>query len=337
MRPRRKISDDLASARRSEETWHNGARSDRRLSDTAHDSSQLSGWPNSSPTRNITKGWALALQRSAGNRAVVGFLREAAPSRALDKETPTAQRVVEVRPPGRGEASAFDRRDELIARLNAQSTAIRYRLDGRVLRYGIVDNRSLTNFDQQMIGFIDGGTLLPLRLITGQGLVNDPGTPFQPLLMDSFVLGYLDLDDMLASDNRGFQMRMIHILAERGRARDYARRIGGPFSLAEFNTAHRAGHEAQAHYLQAVLGDRTIRFISNETLTNGTVLIIFRSDEGYRIFERFRRGRARVRGGEVFVRTRGNRDVSIDDFLVERAAAPRAAPVPTRAPAAPTP
>ena len=52
---------------------------------------------------------------------------------------PSIQRAVEVRPPGRGEASAFDRRQELIDRLNTLSAAIQYRLDGRRILYEVID------------------------------------------------------------------------------------------------------------------------------------------------------------------------------------------------------
>src|SRR6185503_18761514 len=74
----------------------------------------------------------------------------------------SVQRLVEVRPPGRGEASAFERRQELVDRLNLQSRAIQYNLDARRLRYAAVDEANLTNFDRQMRGFIDGASVLPL-------------------------------------------------------------------------------------------------------------------------------------------------------------------------------
>ena len=74
-----------------------------------------------------------------------------------------------------------------------------------------------------MRGFIDRAEVIPLRLITSAGRVGGA-----PLLVDSFNLAYLDLDDELASDNLSFQLNLIHLLTERASARNYARRIGTP-------------------------------------------------------------------------------------------------------------
>jgi hypothetical protein len=62
---------------------------------------------------------------------------------------PTVQRAVEVRPPGKGEASAFSRRQELIDRMNTFSTAIQYRLDGQRIAYDLIDEAGLMEFDRQ--------------------------------------------------------------------------------------------------------------------------------------------------------------------------------------------
>lgn len=230
-------------------------------------------------------------------------------------QPPTIQRVVEVRPPGRGEASAFDRRQELIDRLNTLSPAIQYRLEGREIRYDVIDEAALTNFDRQMQGFIDRPEVVPMRLITSAGLIGGA-----PLLVDSFIAGYVDLDDMLASDDLSFRMNLIHLLVERFRVRNYARRIGTDFS-ALFDRAHRAGLDAEAELLRDVFNDPTIRFVYEETRPNGTDVFGFRSREGYSVFHVFRRaGRAR-RGGEVFVQTNDGRRLSVEEFLAERAAA----------------
>ncbi|WP_298984403.1 eCIS core domain-containing protein [Caldilinea sp.] len=239
-------------------------------------------------------------------------------ARVQETQPTTIQRVVEVRPPGRGETSAFDRRQELIDRLNTLSSAIQYRLEGREIRYDVIDATALTNFDRQMQGFIDRPEIVPMRLITSAGRVDGA-----PLLVDSFIAGYVDLDDMLASDDLSFQMNLIHLLTERFRVRNYARRIGTDFS-ALFDRAHRAGLNAEVEVLRDVFSDPTIRFVYEETRPNGTDVFGFRSAEGYSIFHVFRRaGRAR-RGGEVFVQTRDGRRLSVQDFLAERAAAPAA-------------
>lgn len=132
---------------------------------------------------------------------------------------------------------------------------------------------------------------------------------------------------MLASDDLSFRMNLIHLLAERFAVRNYKRRIGTNMDAA-FPRAHRAGLDAEAEHLRSVLGDPTIRFLYEETRPNGTS--VFRSDEGYRVFHVFhgRQETRATRGGEVFVRTRDGRRLTIEEFRAERAAAvPATAPV----------
>ena len=238
-----------------------------------------------------------------------------------DGHVPAVQREVQVRPPGRGEASAFDQRQALIDRMNGLSTGMEYRLDGRVIRYNVIDETALTPFDRQMQGFIDRAEVVPMRLITGAGYVQGAGGAFQPLSLDSFVLGYVDLDDLLASDDLGFQARLIHVLTERFATRDYERRIGTAFTMAEFNPAHRAAHEAEAELFRDVIGDPTIRFLYAEARPNGTWVVAFRSDEGYRIFRVVRGAGREVQGAEVWVRARDGRRLTVDQLRAERAAA----------------
>ena len=239
---------------------------------------------------------------------------------------PAIQRAVELRPPGAGEASAFERRQELIDRLNAQSPAIRYRLVGNSLNYDIVDAAALTNFDRQMSGFIDRAEVVPMRLITRGGYVSR-GPAFVPLLVDSLQLAYLDLDDTLASDDLSFQMNLIHLLVERFQVPDYERRIGTDMG-AEFDQAHRAGLEAEAAHLREVIGDPTIRFNYVDPKPNGTLVFGFVSDEGYHVFHVFRRrtGREEV-GGHIFTQWDGRR-MTVEELRTERARRAALAPVP---------
>jgi hypothetical protein len=229
------------------------------------------------------------------------------------------QRVVEVRPPGRGEASAFERRQELIDRMNALSSAVHYSLDGRVMQYEVQDETALNNFDQQMIAFIDQEQVVPMRLINHEGRVGG-----ESVFVDTLEAGYVDLDDMLASDDLSFQMNLIHLLRERFQVRNYERRIGTNMD-ADFPAAHRAGLDAEAQHLQTVVGDPTIRFLYEETRPNGTVVFGFRSSEGYRIFHVFRGARRQIRGGFLFAQSRDGRRLSIDELRAERQAAAQAA------------
>jgi hypothetical protein len=173
-----------------------------------------------------------------------------------------------------------------------------------------------------MCGFIDRAEIVPMRLISSRGLVR--GTP---LFVDDLNSGYLDLEDMLACDDLSFQMNIIHILVERFGVRNYDRRIGvtGPGEIGdgEFLRAHRAGINAEAEHLRSVIGDPTLRFTHEHPVTRvgDRPFFVFRSQEGYRIIHVFAGDGRSVQGGEVFVRTRDNRRLTIDQLRNERAAA----------------
>ncbi len=274
----------------------------------------------------------LQLQQTLGNQAVIRLMRGDGAT-AL----PAIQRAIELRPPGRGEASAFERREELVERLNRQSEAIQYHLEDRTLKYTIVDEAALTNFDQRMIAFIDAGPIVPFRLITNEGLISG-----NRLLIDSVDSAYVDLDDMLASDDLSFQMNIIHFVTERLGIRNYERRIGTSIAqdaagntTPEFRRAHAAGIDAETAHLRSVFNDPTIRFVFEEDQGRGRIVFGFRSREGYRIFHIFTRGRQSVQGGHVTVRTTDRRNLTVEAFLAERAAAQAAAPAAAPAAAAP--
>jgi hypothetical protein len=246
------------------------------------------------------------------------------------------QRVIEVRPPGRGEATAFGRRQELIDRMNQVSTGTRFRLDGQVLALDEVLGGTLTNFEQQIRRLMGLTDIVPMRLITSAGRAGGG-----PVTVDDFPSAYVDLDDLLASDDLSFQMNLIHLLVERSRVRNYARRIGTAslgrdpatgLPPAEFTRAHNVGIEAEAELLRSVIGDPTIRFNFEENKPNGTVVFAFRSNEGYRIFHVFRGAGRALQHGEIFVQTRDDRRLTIVQLIAERAAAAAAAAPPVAAP-----
>jgi hypothetical protein len=241
---------------------------------------------------------------------------ERGPSRAA----PGIQRTIEMRPPGRGEASAFERREELINRLNAQSLAIEYKLDGRVLKYEVKDKTKLKNFDRQMLKFIDAPQLLPMRLVTSAGrLVYAGGS--SPVIVDAFASGYVDLDDLLATDNLAFQSMMVHFLAERSHVTNYDRRIGTASlrTKAVFKPAHEAGHEAQAEHFRDIFSDPDIKYVYNEAKPHGAYHIVFHSAaKGNWIFLILHRIRNEVTNSEVKIR-KGGKWLSVEDFLAQRA------------------
>ena len=242
--------------------------------------------------------FAQSLQRTAGNRAATRVL----------------SRAVEMRAPGRGEASAFERRGEFLDRINAQTPGVLYGLDdGNLLTYQVLDQSSVVNFDTKMMQFIDDTNLAPMRLITNEGLIGG-----QRLLIDSFNLAYVDLDDMLACSDLSFQMNLIHFLEERLAIPDYARKIGT--DIAGFNRAHHAGIVAETEHLRSVVGDPDIQFTFEEDQGNGRVVFGFRSRPGrYRIFHIFTR-RTRRRAGRRRHRAQGGRAAPDQHRAVPRGA-----------------
>jgi hypothetical protein len=191
------------------------------------------------------------------------------------------QRSIELRDVGRGEQSGFDRRSDLIARLNAVSGGLTFSLDGaNMLRYVSKPGAALSGFDRQMIEFIDAPGLIPLRLTTSQGLLGDPKSGRFPGHVDgdAWASGYVDIDDMLASDDLGFQVVMVHFLRERATTHDYARRIGTlNDSSPEFDAAHARGVGAEVRLLRDFFGDPTITLLAD---SHGDVFRAYRNSRG---------------------------------------------------------
>ena len=266
------------------------------------------------------------------SRALIARVQRLAGNRATGR---VLQRVLEVRPPGRGEASAYDRRQELIDRFNRMSPAMEYflRADERTIGYVVIDEAFLTPFDRRLREFIDQDPVIPMRLINREGYVGG-----SPLRGDSLQEGYVDLDDMLTSSDLGMQMMMVHFLTERSRVRNYERRIGTP--MPEFPIVHRAGREAEVQHLRAVIGDPTINYVYEERRdpahpVTSNYVIGFRSRaERYWIFEVYANRRLPgVRTSTLFVEMPDKRRLTIEELIAERAAA--AAPAAPAAPAIP--
>jgi Domain of unknown function (DUF4157) len=234
---------------------------------------------------------------------------------------PAIQRVLEVRPPGPHDASAFDRRDELIDRLNTQSPAIQYFLDGQVIEYTVIDESTLTEFDRRMQGFIDQTATLPMRLTTGKDRVRSGGG-FVRLTGDSFGAGNVDLDDLLADDDSSFRSDLVHFLTERASVRGYATRMGRNLTEREYQRGHRLGKEAEAAVLRDVFHDPSIQFNYDETRPNNTWLNNFVShDHHYQVFQVVAHTDRDIAGGEMFVRLPDGTRVTMEDFKTQRDAA----------------
>ncbi|MGH3804348.1 MAG: hypothetical protein ACRDTD_30270, partial [Pseudonocardiaceae bacterium] len=219
-------------------------------------------------------------------------------------------------------------RQELIDRMNMQSAAISYRLDGCTIVYQVLDDTRFNNFDRQMMWLIDLADVIPLRLIDRTGYVGGI-----PLAFDSMQEGYVDLDDLLASTDLAFQLLLIHFLTERSQIRDYARRIGTDLS-GLYPAAHRAGRQAEAEHLRSVTGDTSIEYVYDEPRPSGAYVIGFRSKaERYWIFRvNSNRAQPGLRGSSLFVQTPDRRRITVEQLQTERATHP----APT-SPAAPAP
>ena len=224
----------------------------------------------------------LALQRTAGNRAVVSALR--------------IDRKVEVRDVGRGEASGFARVPEFIDRLNALSPALFWKLEGRELQFEAIPGLTPNNFETQMMALVNQDAVLPMRMTNRHGLLGDRASGFHDNVDgDAFTSGYVDIDDLLAGDDLGFQMLLVHFLTERAATSNYARRIGTNFSQAEFDRGHALGIEAEAEILRAFFGDPSIRIVADSPSV--TIRRVFRNRRGHRFRRRIRLGRGRDEAG----------------------------------------
>jgi len=227
----------------------------------------------------------------------------------MQQNKDSIDRTLEVRPPGKGEASAFPRRGELIDRLNKVSTAIQYRLEGRVIKYTLTPDQKLSFFDSQMVSFIDHASLIPMRLINAKGLVGGGA-----LLADSFISGYVDLDDLMANDMYSFQSDLLHFLTERFQVKDYDRKIGTNFGR-KFPSAHRKGKEAEAKQLQYLFNDPSVKFIYEESKASGAWVNAFKSTkEKYWVFQVIKNTNKAVAGGKMYVKTKDKKKMTIDEF-----------------------
>ncbi|HET6867856.1 MAG TPA: hypothetical protein VFH80_18220 [Solirubrobacteraceae bacterium] len=199
--------------------------------------------PAALDARRLSPSALLSLQRQAGNRA-----------------TRRLARRVEIRGVPWEPESGISRLPELLERMNAISPSLTFSMDGDSLHYEQrPDPKPPNSFDLQMIDLIDRGDLLPVRLVNRQALIGDAANGYHLSVDgDAFQSGYVDIDDLLAGDDLGFQMLLLHFLTERAVTRNYAHRVGTNFPDAEFRHSHSLGVEAEAQVLREFFGDPTI-------------------------------------------------------------------------------
>lgn len=233
---------------------------------------------------------AHVVQQRAGGGAPPGARHEAAADAAAaalaagraagpqPAAAPGVQRRVELRDVGRGEHSGMARLGELIARLNAISTALIFHVDDGALAYTENPYGDMTEFDRQLRDFIDSDTIIPLRITNQHGLAPDESHgPNLLVNVDNYRHGYVDIDDLLNLDDLTFRAALIHLLTERFRTPQYARRLGMLDNLgADFDRAHGHGLRAELAVLRDYFEDDTIRPVDLEAR-------LFRNGRGDRI------------------------------------------------------
>src|ERR1700761_4172978 len=226
----------------------------------------------------------LALQRTVGNRAVGA----------------TLARKVEMRDVGRGEQSGYARLPELIQRLNRLCPHVGFYMEGQQLTYvkSPTSDAAPTSFESQMMALIDQDPVLPMRLTNRQGLLGDRTHGFHTDVDgDAFTSGYVDIDDLLAGDDLGFQMLLLHFLTERAATKRYAQRLGTRYSDVEFQQGHALGIEAEARILREYFNDATIHIVQDSP----SVMIrrLFQNSAGVSFRRRITIGTGERRGVEA--------------------------------------
>jgi hypothetical protein len=114
---------------------------------------------------------------------------------------------------------------------------------------------------------------------------------------DAFASGYVDIDDLLAGDDLGFQMLLVHFLTERAATKRYAQRLGTRYSDVEFEHGHALGIEAEAKILREYFNDPTIHIVQDSP----SVMIrrLFQNNAGVSFRRRITIGSGEQRGVEA--------------------------------------
>jgi hypothetical protein len=247
------------------------------------------------------------VQQGAG-----GSLRESHSPMHCARGVPGAmQRKIDMRDVGRGEQSGFARVPELVTRLNAISTGLTFEVSGSDLTCKVKEGATLSNFDTQMQGFIDQTAVIPLRFTNRHGLLGSKATGFNDrVAVDDWSSGYVDIDDLLASNDLGLQNALVHFLRERTATTNYVHRIGseslntdpdsagGAAHQAELDRAHAQGIQAELAVLRDFFSDPTIRLIDHD---NGDIFRVYRNGRRDTIRTRVRMGRGANAGVDAVI------------------------------------
>lgn len=285
---------------------------------------------------SLAIGVAASRHEAEADRAADAVTHGRAATGPLSHGCRAIQRQIEMRDVGRGEQSGFARLPELVQRLNGMSRALTYTMAGNRLAYSQPAGSTPSDFDRQMMEFIDQAAVIPLRLTNRHGLLGDRTSGFHDRVdVDEWESAYVDIDDLLASSDLALQLMLVHFLRERSATPNYARRIGSPSmdSRAEFDRVHGQGLQREVQLLRDFFGQPLIRLArdvpANESAVLWRVYVNGRNQD--RIQLRDHPGRGAEQGVEalfVEVHTHDGRVLDAEQYRAELAAATGIHPAP---------
>lgn len=228
------------------------------------------------------------MQQTAGNQRVNRILGETVQPKPIERNVATQiQRKVEMHDLSQREqaGSGYACLPKLIARLNAISKGLFFKMKGQELGYDLLQpENTLSNFEKQMIGFIDKAPVIPLRLANRKDREWYPnrnlphGGSYGGIEGDDWHSGKVDIDDLLAGDDLSLQLILVHFLQERMATPNYAHRIGSQSLYAydpviravnpEFVRAHEQGRQAELQLFRDFFGDNTIEIVKDNERLN---------------------------------------------------------------------
>ena len=264
----------------------------------------------------------LALQQSAGNRAVSSMLGRARPPAPHGLSStagqPVAQRWLRVSSPHNrffNPAQAAALAAQFVAILTRISTANEYQLVGNRLAYTARAGVVPSWFDTQMRNWIGDGPEIPMLLVRHSSVQVTNSGPSR-IDVDSFDEGFVDVDDLATESDDSARMNLLHLIAERRSVPGYARRAGSSNLAGDrptFNRAHDQGLVTERDYLRDRLHD--MRIGKGHQLHGDPLRFRFPSPHGYAVLHTLpTRGGGQIMTGVVEVIQAGHRH-TIDQWL----------------------
>jgi hypothetical protein len=230
--------------------------------------------------------------------------------------------------------AVFARKNEFVDRLNkVTASALNFRWDTT----GLVADKAwlrcdpippTTRFQKFLREFVERtDQVIPLRFVPGED--PDPANPtdHRHICEDAFFSAAVDLDDLKAADDYGFQAVVVHILAERYSRPDYVNKVLNvpmppkPREDPTYRSAHFAARDKEGELYQYLFRDPDIDAPHNFSPPGNVpyVTIFTSSKNGYAVVERIERpwdGTAKL---QTCVVVGSSRKAQIDEWVAERA------------------